>query len=90
MSVDKTRAAKLWKTEVEEEDGLKDPVEWNPVEDGSGPELDHREASVDNPVGQVLGVIVSGSGLKSLQREIAWNHQGSKVGQQLANAIYTG
>ncbi|KAA8916952.1 hypothetical protein TRICI_000919 [Trichomonascus ciferrii] len=67
MGVDKSGTAELRKAKVEEENCLEDPVEWDPVEDGAGPKFHHREASIDNPVGEVLGVVISGSGLKGLQ-----------------------
>lgn len=65
VEVDDSATTVLGKTNVEEKDGLEQPVERNPVEDGLAPELNNAKGSVDNPVGEEMGIVLESLGLKS-------------------------
>lgn len=86
IEVDESAATVLGKTKVEEQDGLEEPVEGDPVEDGIAPELDNREGSVDDPVGEEVGVVGCALGLKGLEGVVARDNQRGKVGEKLANS----
>lgn len=86
VKVDESGAAVLGETNVEEEDGLEEPVEGDPVEDGVAPELNDGEGGVDNPVSEVLGVVLGALGLEGLEGVVAGDDEGGKVGKELANA----
>lgn len=83
--VDDLGTTESWDTNVKQEDGLEEKVEWHPVQDGSGPELNDIEEGENNPVGQQLGVVVLTSSLQGNQGEVTGNNETSNIGQQLAN-----
>lgn len=86
VKVDDSAATVLGKTNVEEEDGLEEPVKWNPVKNGFAPELNDGEESVNNPISQKVGIISSRLSLKSLKRVVTRDDQRCKVGKELANS----
>jgi hypothetical protein len=65
VEVDDSATTVLGKTNVKEKDGLEQPVEGDPVEDGLAPKLNNAEGSVNNPVGEEMGVVFESLGLKS-------------------------
>lgn len=83
--VDKLGTTVLGETNVEEEDGLENPVEGNPVKDGVTPELNHRKDGVNNPVGEELSVVCSWASLKSNEGVVTRDNEGGKVCKQLSN-----
>lgn len=57
IQVNNSAATVLGKTNVEEKDGLEDPVKGNPVKNSIAPELNDAEESIDNPVSQEVRII---------------------------------
>ena len=67
IKVDKSATSKLRQSNVEEENSLENPVEWNPVENGIAPELQYAESSKDNPVSKEMGVVSGALGFKGFE-----------------------
>lgn len=84
-TVNNLGTTKLWKGEVEQEDGLHEPVEWDPVKDGLRPELNNVQEGKDNPVCQEFGVILSGFGVEGLEGQVTWDDETGYVRKQLTN-----
>lgn len=68
----------------DEEDALQEPVEWNHSGDVQREELKDREASVDHPVGQPLGVIRFVSGFDSFHGNVGWVGDANDVAENLS------
>lgn len=79
-------ASKLGESNVQEEDGLEEPVEGDPVKKSITPELKNAESSKHDPVCQEVGVIGSCSGFKCLERVVPGDDQRGKVGEELSNS----
>lgn len=73
IGVDDSGTTKSRNADVDQKDGLEEEVERNPVQDGSGPELNDIEESKHHPVGQQLGVVVLTPGLQGDQGEVTRN-----------------
>lgn len=73
IGVDDSGTTKSRNADVDQKDGLEEEVERNPVQDGSGPELNDIEESKDHPVRQQLGVVVLTPGLQGDQGEVTRN-----------------
>lgn len=83
--VDDLSTTKLGKGQIEQEDCLQEPVEWDPVKDGLGPELNHVQEGEDDPVGEQPGVILRCTCAQRVQGQIARHDKASNVGEQLTN-----
>lgn len=85
VNVDASGTTERWDTNVKQEESLEQEVEWDPVQDSLGPELNHVQEGEHNPVSQQLSVIVLTRGLQRNEGEVTWNNESSNVGQELTN-----
>lgn len=73
--------------EPEEEDGLEEEVEGEPVQEDIGEGLDDRNESVHGPVGQPLLVILLLGGLEGLEGTVGGVDEAEEVGEELAGKV---
>lgn len=83
---DKLGAASLGKSHPQDEDKLKEIVEWEPVSSANST-LDDGEESEHNPVGQPLGIVNSSTGKERLDGVVSGDDKSGSVDKEFSGNI---
>ena len=73
-----------WEVEVEKEDRLEKPIDWEDRDDLNREELENGEDGEDNPVSQPLGIVFLVARFDSFDAHVRWVHESHEVTNKLS------